>query len=103
MNDPQFWGAVRGVLIALGGAVAAYGIMSAAEWTVLINHGMAIMTALAGLVAIVWPMYQGYRSRSKKALLVTAGDLPGVDQIVMNTAAAADAVPSPKVVGPAGA
>jgi hypothetical protein len=101
MNDPQFWGAVRGVLIALGGAVATLGVMSAAEWTALVNQVLSVAMAVAGLIAIVWPMYQGYKSRSRKALIETTAEQPGVQRIVTDPATAA-AVPSAKVVSQPG-
>jgi hypothetical protein len=101
MNDPQFWGAVRGVLIALGGAVAGFGLMSAGDWTIIVDRTIAVATAMAGLVAVVWPMYQGWKSRSRKAIIATVADQPGVQKVVTD-AATANAIPSPKVVGPNG-
>lgn len=100
MNDPQFWGLIRGILIAFGGIVASYGLVSVADWAVIVDKGVAVATAIAGLVAILWPMYQGWRARSTKQLAATAGDLPEVQAVVMTSDSAAKAVPSAKVVGP---
>lgn len=99
MNNPQFWGALRGVLIALGGAVAGFGVVSVADWTVVVDRGIAVATAVAGLAAVLAPMYQGYKSRSTKAIIAAAADQPAVRQIVTDLDMAA-AVPSDKVVGP---
>ena len=99
MNNPQFWGALRGVLIALGGAVAGFGVVSVADWTVIVDRGIAVATALVGLVAVLAPMYQGYKSRSSKAIIATAADQPGVQRIVTDPAIAA-VIPSDKVVAP---
>ena len=99
MNNPQFWGALRGVLIALGGAIAGYGVMSVADWTVIVDRTIAVATALTGLVAVLAPMYQGYKSRSAKAIIAAAADQPGVQKIVTDPVTAA-AIPSDKVVAP---
>lgn len=101
MNNPQFWGAVRGVLIALGGAVAGFGLMSVADWTVVVDRGIAVATALAGLVAVLAPMYQGWKSRSTKAIIATAAEQPSV-RTILTDKATADAIPNPNVVASTG-
>lgn len=103
MNNPQFWGALRGVLIALGGMLASLGLITAADWAQIVDHGLGIASGLAGLAMIVWPMIQGWRARSRAGLVTdTAAVLKPNEKIVLNSAAEARAIPDPKVVGPAG-
>ena len=102
MTDPQFWGAIRGVLIALGGAVAALGIMSATEWAALVNQALSVAMAVAGLIAIVLPMYQGWKSRSRKGSIEAASAVLKPGEVIVVDHALAAVIPSPQVVGPTG-
>lgn len=101
MNDPQLWGAIRGVLIALGGAVAGFGLMSAAQWIEIVNQVTAVGIAVTGLIAIALPMWRGWRSRSTKGTIEAAAALPEVRRVIADPDVA-NAVTSGKVVGPSG-
>lgn len=104
MNNPQLWGALRGVAIAIGGALISMGVLklTTEELNALISNATAVFIAVGGLASVVVPMYQGWKSRSRKAIIETAAEQPGVAKVTLTSSAEAAAIPSTKVVGPAG-
>ena len=99
MNNPQFWGALRGAIIAIGGGLIATGVlkMTTEQFNLLINQATAVVAAIGGFVAVAWPMYQGWKSRSRTAIITSAAEQSGVQKIVTDAPTAA-AIPSAKVV-----
>ncbi len=114
MNNPQFWGLLRGACIAIGGFVAAFGVIAFTDVQVSawVDKTIALLSAVTAFLAIVVPMMRGFTTRSNENLAKdavveapkeTTAELaatPTVTKIVMSTDTEARAIPQPNVVGP---
>ena len=86
-SNAQVEGAIRSVVIGMGGFAGAAGYLQDIDW-------VAIAGALATIGGLIWSIY----SNGIHKLLQQSAESPKVKEIVVTTEKLAEAVPSPKVV-----
>lgn len=86
-TQAQIEGAIRSVIIALGGVSGSFGYLTGVDW-------IALAGALATVGGLAWSLW----SNSRNQLLNQTAALPVVKQIAVHSSKVADEIPSPKVV-----
>jgi hypothetical protein len=92
MNQDQITSLLRQILFVAAGGLVTKGYVDAATLQTII--GALVILGTSG-----WAIY----TRRDHGLIASAADVGTVAEIVTTKASTAAAVPSPKVVGPAGA
>ncbi len=93
MTQDQFLALVRQVIPFLAGMATGYGWLSPAEAASLSTLALSI----AGPAFLIGSGIWSFIANSKKSILLSAGQMPEVQKVVMNDAVLAASVPSTKV------
>jgi hypothetical protein len=85
--NPQFEGALRSLIIALGSVAGALGYAAGADW-------VSIASGLVAVAGLGWSLW----SNRPKGLIQQAAQSSHVQEIVVSTPELANSIPSDKVV-----
>jgi hypothetical protein len=87
MSQAQIEGAIRSIVVGLGGFAGAAGYLSNIDW-------VAVAGAMATIGGVIWSLW----SNSRNQLLKQTAELSAVKQISVSPRSLADEIPSNKVV-----